>query len=654
MALPHSIINHMFDLFRRRDRAVRILLGFILLLVAASMLLYLVPNYDTGSGGSSDQVVAQVGKETITLNDVQKVVQNTLRSQKLPAEIIPNYIPQMVQDMVTQRALVYEAERLGFQVNDQDVRDAIKQMAPSLFPDGNFVGKDAYAAMLAQQNLTIPEFEESLRRDLLISRLRNIAVEGTVVSPAEIEQEYKKKYEKIKVQWVLFKSDMYAKESEPTAEDLKKYYDANKSGFQTPERKNLAILIADQAKLEAAVKFSDAELQSAYNQGKDQWRVMERIKVRHILLKTSDKPASEDAKIKAKGEDLLKQIKSGANFAELAKKNSEDTGSAQNGGELPDWVARGQTVPEFERVAFALKPGETSDLVKTQYGYHIIQVLKHEDGRLQPFEEVKGLIESQMKKQKAAFEMQKIGDQAQTALQKDPTHPEKVAADLGMQLVRADGLVAGKPVPEIGTAPDFDQAIAPLKKGEVSAAVALPNNKIALAVVTDVLPPRPSTLDEVKDQIRTALLAARNSQAVRIHAQELYDKAKSDGDLEKAAKSMGLTAKIADDVGRTGTVEGLGSVNYLAEGFRREDGTVIPPVGTPDGTVVAKVLQHLPPDQTKFAAERNTIRDQIKSDKERDRSTLFEAGLRDALTKQGKIKIRQQAIQNLVAQYRTS
>jgi peptidyl-prolyl cis-trans isomerase D len=644
----------MFDLFRRRDRAVRIMLGCILLVVAASMLLYLVPNYDTGSGAGNDQVVATVGKDTITLNDVQKVVQTTLRQQKLPAEIIPNYIPQMVQDMVTERALAYEAERLGFQVSDLDVRDRIKQMAPSLFPDGNFVGKDTYAAMLAAQNLTIPEFEESTRRQILIQRLQSIAVEGVVVSPAEIEQEYKKKYEKMKVQWVLLKSDLYAKESEPSEQDLKSYFDANKSGFQTPEKRSLAILIADQAKLEAAVNPTDADLQQAYNQNKEQYRVMERVKVRHILLKTSDKPATEDAKMKAKGEDLLKQIKGGANFAELAKKNSEDIGSAPNGGELPDWVTRGQTVPEFEKVAFTLKPGQTSDLVKTQYGYHIIQVLQHEDARLRPFDEVKAEIATQMKKQRAANQLQQIADKAQSALQKDPAHPEKVAADLNMQLIRADGVEAGKPVPEIGTAPDFDQAIAPLKKGEVSAPVALPNNRVALAVLTDVQPPRPSTFEEVKGQIRTAVLASRTSQAVRTHAQDLYNKAKADGDLEKAAKSMGLSAKTADDVSPTGTVEGLGSATSLAEGFNKPDGTLVAPIGTPDGTVVYKVLQHLPPDMSKLTAERNAIRDQIKSDKARDRGTLFEAGLRDALTKQGKIKIRPQAIQNLVAQYRTS
>jgi len=644
----------MFDLFRRRDRAVRILLGAILLMVAASMLLYLVPNYDTGNTSSPDQVVAQVGKETITVNDIQKLIQSNLRNQRLPAEIIPNYIPQMVQDMVTERALAYEAERLGFQVTDQDVRDMVKQMVPTLFPDGNFVGKEAYAAMLAQQNITIPEFEDSLRRQVLIDHLRRVATENVVVSPAEIEQEFQNKNEKLKVQWVLLKSDMYAKESEPTEQDLKAYYDANKSAFQTPEKKNLAVLIGDQAKLQAAIQFSDAELQSVYNQMKDQFRVMERVKARHILLMTQGKPPSEDAQIKAKAEDLLKQIKNGADFAGLAKKNSDDKGSAVKGGDL-DWITRGQLGPELEQVAFSLKPGQTSDVVKTPIGYDIIQVLQHENGGLQPFEQVKGQIESQMRTQKAAIQMQQIADKAETALKNDPAHPEKVAADLGMQLVRADGVEAGKPVPEVGASQDFEQAIAPLKKGEVSPAVALPMNRVALAIVTDVQPPRPSTFDEVKGQIRTALLASRTSQAVRKHAQELYEKAKADGnDLEKAAKSMGLTAKTADDVTTTGSVEGLGSATSLAEGFRRPDGSLIQPVGTPDGTLVYKVLAHLPPDPVQFAAQRNSIRDQIKSERARDRETLFEAGLRDALTKQGKIKIRQQAIQNLVAQYRTS
>src|ERR1035437_3056615 len=144
----------MFDLFRSREKSVRILLGALLLLVALSMLTYLVPSYGTGSN-TSDMVVAEIGKDdVITLPEVQTLIQNTVRGRQLPPEILPNYVPQIVDQMVTDRALAYEAARLGFQVTDADLVETIRQSVPSLFQDGRFVGKDAYAAMLAQQNIT--------------------------------------------------------------------------------------------------------------------------------------------------------------------------------------------------------------------------------------------------------------------------------------------------------------------------------------------------------------------------------------------------------------------------------------------------------------------------------------------------------------------
>src|SRR5580700_2492409 len=124
----------MFDLFRSRDKAVRILLGGLLLMVAISMLTYLVPSYNTGSS-TADTVLAEIGKETITLNDAQRLVQSAMRNRQLPPEIVPTYIPQMVDQLVTERAMAYEADRLGFQVTDADLSDTIRQMVPSLFPD---------------------------------------------------------------------------------------------------------------------------------------------------------------------------------------------------------------------------------------------------------------------------------------------------------------------------------------------------------------------------------------------------------------------------------------------------------------------------------------------------------------------------------------
>src|SRR6185369_9086354 len=141
----------MFDLFRSRDKAVRILLGGLLVLVALSMLTYLVPSYSNGAS-ASDVVVADIGNDVLTLPEVQRQIQNTLKGRQLPPEILPNFIPQIVDQMITERALAYEAERLGFVVTDEQVADAIHQLVPSLFPDGKFIGREMYANFLAQQN----------------------------------------------------------------------------------------------------------------------------------------------------------------------------------------------------------------------------------------------------------------------------------------------------------------------------------------------------------------------------------------------------------------------------------------------------------------------------------------------------------------------
>src|SRR5579871_23515 len=175
----------MFDLFRSRDKAVRILLGALLVMVAISMLTYLVPNYNTGGGNPSDTVLVDIGHDSLTLLEAQRQIQNTIRGRQLPPQILPNFIPQIIDQMVTERATAFEAERQGFVVTDAELADAIKQMVPALFPDGKFVGADIYRGYLAQQNVTPEEFEQDVKRQLLGTRMRDIALEGTIVTPLE-------------------------------------------------------------------------------------------------------------------------------------------------------------------------------------------------------------------------------------------------------------------------------------------------------------------------------------------------------------------------------------------------------------------------------------------------------------------------------------
>jgi peptidyl-prolyl cis-trans isomerase D len=642
----------MFDLFRSRDKAVRILLGGLLLLVGFSMLTYLVPQYGNGNS-STDQVIAEIGKDTITLAETQRLIQAQMRSRQLPPDILPTYIPQMLDQMVAERAMVMEAERLGLVVTDADVAEAIRQMVPSLFPDGKFVGKDVYAGMLAQQNMTIEQFESDLKRQVLVTRLRDIAMEGTIVTQSEIEAAFRKKNEKVKVEFVRLTADKYKSESQPTAQEMQDYFKANVARYMSPEKKNLTLLVADQEKLEATVTVSDADLQRMYTQNQEAFRTPERVKARHILIKTQGKSPAEEAAIKTKMEGLLKQIKGGADFAKLAKENSED-GSAAAGGDLGDWITRGQMVPEFDKSIFTLKVGETSDLVKTMFGYHIIQTTAKQEGGIRPFAEVKSELASQAKKQRVNDLMQLAADKAQSALQKDPTHPEAVAAAFNMQVVPVTGYTSTTTIPAVGPSPDFEAAVAPLKKGEVSQAVTA-NNKTVLAMVTDVVPAHPSTFEEVQSSIRDLMVNNRSNAALQRHANELVEKAKATGDLAKAAKSMGLDVKTSNDVDRSGNIEGIGAASYIGEGFSKPDGTVIGPIGVPDGgTIVARVISHSGADLSQLAAQRNIIRDDIKSQRARERYTLFESGVKDMLIKQGKIKIHQDVITRLIANYRTS
>jgi peptidyl-prolyl cis-trans isomerase D len=526
---------------------------------------------------------------------------------------------------------------------------------PNLFQDGRFVGKDAYAMVLSQQNLNIPEFEQSLSRQLLVTKLRSVVLEGTIISPAEIEQEYRHRNEKAKIEYVKISNEKLNSQVKVTPEEVRAYFEANKAAYQVPEKRNLAVLLINQAKLEQSITPSDADLQRSYNQNKDRFRTPERVKVRHILLKTTDKSPAEEAQIKAKAEDLLKQIKakSGANFADLATKNSEDPGSAAKGGEIPDWVVRGQMVPEFEKASFTLKPGEISDLVKTQYGYHIVQVLAKEPARLQPFEEVKNQLATEFRKQRATDMMQSLSDKAQAALAKDPLHPEKVAADLQVELIRAERIGLGQSVPGVGESKDFDDSIASLKKGEVSQPVLLPGDKLAMASVTDTIPAHAGSFEEVESQVQAGLKKDKLAKLLDQKANEVVEKAKSmNGDLAKAAKSMGLELKTSDNFDRAGAVEGLGSAGMISDAFTKPAGTAVGPVPLNDAKVVYKVISHTPADLGNLATQRDSIREELKSRAARTRSSLFEDGLREALIKEGKIKIHQDVVNRLIANYR--
>lgn len=638
----------MFHLFRSRDKLVRIVLTVFLGLVGLSMVTYLIPNSGMDTTSTPDNpVVATIGKEQLTLQQVSKAVQNVTQSRNMPRELLAIYVPQIVQQMISERAMAYEAGRLGIRVSTDDTDNAIiESLPPQVVKDGK-VDSATLDALLAQQGASMGDLRNDTARSLLVSRLRQIVGEGVVVSPQEIEADFHRKNDKTRIQYAVLSPAKYQAEAEPTEAEIKAYYDAHKASFQTPERRSLGVIVLDPTKVKIAPP-SEAQLRKDYNANLDRFRTPERVQARHILIKSD---ASNDAAMKSKAEGVLKLLQQGQDFAVLAQKNSDDPGSKDKGGEL-GWLQKGQTVPEFEKSAFSLQPGQTSGLVKTEYGYHIIQVEKHEQAHLQSFDEVKNQLETEYNQRASSDDLQKMADKAAAEMHKDPLHPEKAAEAIGVPLIRADNLQAGDPIPEVGAAKELTDAITPLRKGDVAGPVILQGNKIVIASVTDYQPAHQATLEEAKSDVRNKASQEKLQKILAAKAGELMAKAQAaGGDLEKAAKEMGVEVKTSMDVDRQGAFEGVGAASSVPEAFTKPDGALFGPLNVTGGQLVGKVIAKTPANMAELAKQSDAIRAELKQKKEGDRSTLFEEGLKKRLTAEGKLKINQEALARVIANY---
>ncbi|MBL8231901.1 MAG: peptidylprolyl isomerase [Bryobacterales bacterium] len=645
----------MFDLFRSREKSTRILLGTLLMLIAISMVVTLIPGVGSGDTGQSDQVIAEIGDDAVTMREVSMSLQDTLKGRQVPNELLSIYAPQIVNQIITERAVAHYSKSVGYKTTDEDVAYVIRMQVPQLFENGKFIGKEAYAQFLASNNTSISEYERRARMMASLRRLQGMVLEGMVVTPQEVEAEYRARNDKLTLEFVKIDPNLIRNEIKVTPEEMNAHWASSKSIYKIPEKRAFRLLVADEAKVSEGIKMSDAQLLSFYNSNKDAFRTPERVRARHILIKTMEKPKEEHEKLKKKAEDLLKQVKAGGDFADIAKKNSEDTVSAAKGGDL-DWFGKGQMVPEFEKVAFALKQNEISDIVTSSFGYHIIQATGKEEARLKPFEEVKDQIQKDQTKQQVYDRMQEGIEQARRELVKDPNAAEQIAAKYSMHFVKVEKAGRGEALPQAGQSVELDDAIFGLKKkGEVTEVAQVTGNKLVVAVLDDVFAERPAELAEVESQVRSTIQNERAQRVFQERSSQLMDQVRNaGGDLRKAAAAMKLEVKTTNEFSRESNAEGIGPGNSLDEAFRRDVGSVFGPVNLGGTNYVCKVVKKTPADMSAFEQQKFDILLRLKGRKAQERKDLFEDGLLQHLQKKGVVKINKDAVKRLVDSYKSS
>jgi len=449
------------------------------------------------------------------------------------------------------------------------------------------------------------------------------------------------------------KQDDIKKGLHPSESELKAYYQNHLSSYANsiPEKRKIKYAVIDSNKVESGITVTQDDLQSYYQQHRDAYRVPEQVKVSHILIKTP--LPGPDGKVDEKGvaeaqrraEDLVKQLKSGAKMEDLAKKYSEDPGSAKEGGSL-GWIGRGQTVPEFEKTAFSLPKGQISDLVKSSYGFHIIRVDDKQDAHMKSLDEVKGEIEPALKHQKA----QQLAQRQAEALLKDARTPaglDAAAAKQSVPVITSDFFARRDMLPGLGPSPQFMEAVFAAQE-KAPPDMAPTSQGTAVYELLAIKPPATPTFEEIRSRIEDEFKAEQSKTLLTQKAQELSDRAKAAHDLKRIAKELGATMKTSELVLPDGQVPEVGSMSGQASvAFTMKPGEISGPINSGSDAAVLQVLENQQPTDADFIAKRDQIRDSVLQGKQQERFTLFVSNLVDEMTKSGKIKRNQEELKAL-------
>jgi peptidyl-prolyl cis-trans isomerase D len=641
----------------------KIVLGGLLTVISVFMVITLVPGFgstDFFGTAPSRGVVAKVAGTDITSQEVQRQARQMVQQQfprggAQASMLLPFFTSQAAQQLIQRQALIVEAERLGLHATDDDLRNELQhgRFSETFFPGGNFIGEAAYEELLQQHDLTVSQFEQGVKEDILVDKLRNLVAGGAVVTDAEVRDKFEKDNTKVKFDYAVLRKDDILKTLHPTDTELKAFYDHNKATYNNsiPEQRKIKYVVIDTDKLQGQAQVSQQDLQSYYDQHRDEYRAPEQVNVRQILIKTPlsgpdgkvDQKGVDDARKKA--DDVLKQLKAGAKFEDLAKKYSEDP-SSKDGGSV-GWVSRGGfPVPEVDKAAFSLPKGGTSDVINAGYAFVILRVDDKQDAHVKTLAEVKDQIAPALKQQKAQQAAEALANAIVSQSQNGGL--DKAASAKGLEVVTTDFIGRTNALlPGIGNSPQFTQAVFSAAEKSPPDQVQLPQG-FAVFELEAIKPPATPTFEEIHSRVETEFKNERAGALLTQKTQELSDRAKADHDLKKVAKELGATMKTSDLVLPDGQVPDIGSMSGAAAvAFSLKPGEISGPVDGGSTGVVLEILEKQAPTDQDFAAKKDQIRDTLAQNKQSELFGLFMANLREQMEKSGKIKINEQEMKSL-------
>lgn len=513
-----------------RERSSGVFAWIIAALIIIPMAFWGVQEY---ASTEAVPIIVEVGDEEISQNLFQQQLLNAQARERERNPSLANsdvlngdfFKRRVLQDLINRAALRDIAEKQNYRIGDKQLAELIK--SSNLFQkDGKF-DQTAYETYLQTQLFSKNQFENNVRSDSRMNQVTTGFQESALVLPDEVRELLEIQAEQRTFDLITINKSDFVDGIIVTDEEVKEYYDANTDNFSNPDQVSITYVELDIESLAANITVTEQEVRDVYNDNVESFVSQESRTTRHILLSTGG--SSKDADQLNKAEKLAAELKAGADFAELAKANSQDPGSANQGGLLGD-IELGQMVPEFEEAAFGLAEGQISEPIKTQFGYHIIEVQKINGSEPQSFEEVRFDLELEERDRKAEEALSEKVEQLRNLVFEQPDSLEIAAKDLGVQLKtsalfsRAQG--QGIASNELIRAAAFSEQV--FQDGINSEPIELSNNRYVALRKDKFVASAAKPIAEVSEQIKAILVDQRSSLAAENQGASVLEKAQSD------------------------------------------------------------------------------------------------------------------------------
>ncbi len=610
-------------------------LKWSLALVVLTFVVFYIPDFlSTSTGAAPSQVLAEVDGSPITVGTFQRryAAQMNAYRQAYGGQMNEQLLRQLgidrqiVQQLVDEEAMVADARRQGITVSDAEIRERILNM-PAFQEGGRFIGEQRYRQILQFNNppFTTTEFEDNLRRALMIEKLRTAITGWVNVADSEVADEYRRRNEKVKLDVVPVTAEAFRSRVTATDADLATHFEANKEGYRIGEKRKFKYALVDVDQVRAGIEIPDAEVEAFYQQNIAQYTTPAQVRASHILLQIDGK---DENTVRAAAEDVLKQVRApGADFAALAKQYSEDESNKDRGGDL-DYFPRGRMVAEFENAAFAMKPGDVSDLVKTQFGFHIIKVVDSQPEVVRPLAEARPEIVDQLRWQRA---QQQAEDAAKTLASeaKSAADLERLAKERSFEFRETGLFLRDEPIDQLGPQPELAATVFGLAEGAVSTPQRVARGWV-IATVSGTQTPYVPALDEVKERVREDVLRDKAAAMARDRAAQIATELKTAKDFAAAVKRAGLEVKSTELVARGSAIPDIGMSEEIdTAAFTLPVNGVSDAITTPTGTAIIRVVERQDVTDAQITAGRDELREEMAA---RRRDSFFSAYMQKAKT----------------------